>query len=72
MVKVIEKQRKIMIKKCWNCGSILEYEKEDIFQKKVSLCEHISFMCDHITCPECNIEIQINSGSSLEDARSRK
>ena len=40
--------------KCYNCGALLEYDKEDVFYAEMGL--------SYVTCPECGENVCVNDG----------
>ena len=59
MKRILEEGRYVKRKKCWNCGCLFEYEKEDIEVKLVFLSATDIFPRDRqvVTCPCCNKDI---------------
>ena len=74
MKRIIEEGRYVKRKKCWNCGCLFEYEKEDIEVKLVFLSATDIFPCDRqvVTCPCCNKDIVLHKNYKHKERNTEK
>lgn len=60
MIKII-KPGTITELRCYKCGCLFSYEKEDIEIKKVNTSDPLSMQYKYITCPQCKKEITLEA-----------
>ena len=60
MIKII-KPGTITELRCYKCGCLFSYEKEDIEIKKANTSDPLSTQYKYITCPQCKKEITLEA-----------